>query len=55
MTFDFGKSGGKKSFSCQTKHQYHVPQGGEHDVVLKQERNRDHYKSPSSSYLTNEL
>ena len=27
----YKENGGKKSFSCQTKHQYHVSQWGEHD------------------------
>ena len=55
MNINYKKNGGKKSFSCSPKHQYHVSQYGEHDCIANKKKNGDYYGNPSLSHLTNEF
>ena len=36
---------GKKAFAANQKHQYHVSQIGEHDVVPNHKKNKDYYEN----------
>ena len=51
---DLQENGGKKSFSCNSNHQYRVSQCGEHDCSAHKEKNRDYYEYPNFTYFMNE-
>ena len=44
-----------KAFHANPKHQYHVPQRGEHDCGVNNKKNGDYYEYPSLSHLKDKL
>ena len=44
MNFDYKENGRNKSFSWNPKHQYHLPQLGEHDCGAYNKKNGDYYR-----------
>ena len=55
MGFVYEENGGKKSFSCKSKHQYPVPQYREHDCSANNKNNGHYYGYPTLSHLMAEL
>ena len=51
----YRENGGKKSFSCKSKDQFHVLQWGEHDFSAQNKKNGDYYEYPCLSHFMNEL
>ena len=47
INFDYKENGGKKGFLANPKHQYHVSQCEEHDLVPITKTNRDYNECPS--------
>ena len=45
----------RKAFLTNPKHQYCVSQYGEHDCSAHNKKNRDYYKYPSLSHVTNKF
>ena len=44
MNINYKENGGKKSFFCKPKHQYHVSQYAKHDCSAHNKKNGDYYK-----------
>ena len=42
----------RKAFPTNPKHQYRVPQCGEHDCSATNKKNGDYYENPSLTYFT---
>ena len=55
MNFDYKEIGGKDAFPANLKHQYRVSHYGENDCIASNKKNRDCYRYPCLSHLTDEL
>ena len=54
INFNDKEKGGKKSFSCRSKHQYRASKFGEHDCSAHNEKNRYYYEYPILTQFTDE-
>ena len=54
MKINYKVNGGRKRFSCKSKHQYRASQYGEHDCNAHNKKNADYYEYPSLTHFTDE-